>query len=96
MSNESYRYGFNNDVPMDQVEETLLLSTLAVESLQGRSGIRLDAEFQLEKEKRTCRISSTTEAGRQLARIFTGFLAREFGEQAFRVDRGESDDRRRT
>ena len=88
MSNAIYRYVFGEEIPMDQAGETLLLAALAVECLQGRSGIRLDAVFDLDPKTRQCTINTDTEVGQQIARIFTGFLAREFGEQTFQVARG--------
>ncbi len=91
MNEETYQYKFGGDVPMDQVEETLLLATLAVECLLGRSGIRLDAAFDLDPAARRGTISATTEAGKQIAKIFTGFLAHEFGEETFEVERVASD-----
>jgi hypothetical protein len=48
---------------------------------------RLDVGFVLDREKRTCVIGADKEAGRAVARIFTGFLIRQFGEDAFQVVR---------
>ena len=69
------------------VEESLLLAVLATESLHGRALIRLDASFCLDAGKRSCVVDAATEVGRAIARIFTGFLTREFGEEAFKVER---------
>ena len=87
MINESYRYVFADSIPMHAVEETLLLSVLATEAIHGRSGVNLDAKFHLDLEKRRCSVDAGTEVGRDIARIFTGFLTREFGESAFKVER---------
>ncbi len=82
-----YRYNFSDDVPFRDVEESLLLAVLATESLHGRSLVRLDASFCLDEKKRACVVDAGTEVGRHIARIFTGFLTREFGEEAFKVER---------
>lgn len=87
MDTGSYRYEFPGGVPIQDVEETLLLAALAVESLHGRSQLRLDAAFRLDKAERTCVVDARSEVGRSLARIFTGFLVREFGDEAFTVRR---------
>jgi len=87
MNREIYRYNFTAGVPFRDVEESLLLAVLATESLHGRSLVRLDASFCLEEKKRTCVVDAGTEVGRHIARIFTGFITREFGEEAFRVER---------
>jgi len=36
-------------------------------------------------------VDAATDVGRAIARIFTGFLTREFGEEAFKVERVESE-----
>ena len=92
MNRELYRYNFNSDVPLQDVEESLLLAVLATGSLHGRSQVRLDASFCLDAGKRACVVDAATDVGRSIASIFTGFLTREFGEEAFKVERiaGES------
>lgn len=87
MNRELYRYNFDSKVPIRDVEESLLLAVLAAESLHGRSLVRLDASFCLDSHKRSCIVDAATEVGRAIARIFTGFLTREFGEEAFKVER---------
>lgn len=96
MNREIYRYNFTAGVPFRDVEESLLLAVLATESLHGRSLVRLDASFCLEESSRTCVVDAGTEVGRHIARIFTGFITREFGEEAFRVERlGQSGEQER-
>ncbi len=63
---------FSDDVPLRDVEESLLLAVLATESLHGRSLVRLDASFCLDEKKRACAVDAGTEVGRHIARIFTG------------------------
>ena len=87
MDTNAYRYEFPPGVPMDEVEDTLMLSALAVECLHGRSQLRLDGAFRLDKPGRSCRVDARSHIGRRIARIFTGFLAREFGEHGFTVQR---------
>jgi hypothetical protein len=87
MNQETYRYSFNDGVPLKEVEESLLLAVLATECLQGRARVKMEASFQLDKEKRACVIDAGTEVGSNIARIFTGFLTREFGEEAFKINR---------
>jgi len=82
-----YTYRFNPDIPMDEVKDSLLLAVMAVEGLKGRTRIQLEARFQLDRTERSCVIDANTEVGENIARIFTGFLTKEFGEKAFRVKR---------
>jgi len=87
MANEIYRYRFADSVSMQEVEETLLLSIVAVEALHGRSRVNLDAEFTLDEKQRGCEVDAGNEVGCDIARIFTGLLTTEIGESAFSVDR---------
>jgi hypothetical protein len=87
MTQDTYRYRFDESMALREAEESLLLAVLAVESLYGRSPVRLDAAFCLDREKRSCVVDAGSEVGQAIARIFTGFLSRQFGEAAFRVER---------
>jgi len=72
---------------MDAVKDSLLLAVMAVEGLKGRARIQLEARFRLDRVERSCVINANTVVGDSIARIFTRFLAKEFGEQAFKVER---------
>ena len=87
MTPEIYRFRFEPDAPMKDVHESLLLSILAAEGLHGSSCIRLDVSFCTDDDKRALVVDARTEAGHTVARIFTNFLTRQFGEEMFRVER---------
>lgn len=90
MNQELYRYNFGAAVPFQDIEESLLLAVLAAECLHGRALVRLNASFRLDPTKRSCLVDAATEVGQAIARIFTGFLIREFGEKHFKVQRIEN------
>jgi hypothetical protein len=90
MTSGLYRYTFAPDVALDEVEGTLHLAVLATESLHGEAQVRLDAARCFDADRRACVIDAGTAVGRDLSRLFTGFLCREFGEDAFRVERVEA------
>lgn len=90
MTKDIYRYGFPADVPVAEIEASLLLSVLATESLHGEAQVRLDAAHYLDVDQRACVIDAGTSVGRDLNRLFVGFLRREFGEDAFTVERVDS------
>lgn len=90
MINYVYRYGFQPQVPLEEVEASLLLALLATESLHGEAQVRLDAAHYLDVDQRACVIDAGTPVGRDLNRLFVGFLRREFGEDAFTVERVDS------
>ncbi len=90
MTKQLYRYTFTAEAPIEEVEASLLLAVMATESLHGESQTRLDVAHFLDPTKRACVIDAGTPVGRDLNRLFVGFMGREFGEDAFRVERVES------
>lgn len=84
---QTYKYRFDQTVPAQELEDTFMLALIAVESLHGRSRVRMECCFKLDKEDRTCRIDATSQLGSDLARIFTGFATREYGEEAVMINR---------
>ena len=89
MSEPSYRYRIEGSVPIGEVEITLLLSIIAVESLHGESQARLDAGHTFDADARAVVIDAATAVGRDLNRLFAGFLVKEFGPNSFTVERTE-------
>ena len=82
-----YRYTFSEGASLDAIEASLVLSVLATESVFGRSRVRLEGRFALDRRSRTCTVQAGTEVGEHIARVFTGFLSQEIDERAFRVER---------
>jgi len=87
MAIERYRYVFCDEVPIEDIEASLLLAIFATESLHGESQVRLDVSHFLDTDRRVCVIDSGTAVGQDLNRLFVGFMRREFGEDSFRVER---------
>jgi hypothetical protein len=87
MSAEVYRYSFARCVPFEEVEASLILAVMAAESLHGQAQVRLDAGHALAAEERRVVIDASTPVGRDVNRLFVGFLSREFGEDSFEVAR---------
>jgi hypothetical protein len=90
MSKELYRYSFPSNVPLEEIEATLLLALWGAESLHGEPQVRLDAAHFLDPDRRACVIDAATPVGRDVNRLFVGFVQREFGADAFRVERVDS------
>ncbi len=87
MAGEIYSYSFEPTADMKQVEEVLLLATMAAEGLHGRSRIQLDASFRCNPQARTAQVDAGNDVGEAIGRIFTALLATTIGEPAFRVER---------
>ena len=93
MSKTVYRYQFENEVPLDQAEATLIMAIIAAEALHGQAEVRLSMRYLFGDEKHACVIDGDNEVTRQLVLIFTQFLIHEFGEDAFQVTLISKDDR---
>ena len=91
MNRERYRYLIRAEVPFEEVEASLELALLAAESIHGESQVRLDAAHATDATARCVVLDASTPVGRDLARLFTGFLRRGFGEDSFRVERGAAE-----
>ena len=90
MITDIYRYCFNEPVATEDVEASLLLAIWGCEALHGEAQTRLDASHYLDRAARACVIDAGTAVGRDLNRLFLTFLRREFGEDAFKVERVDS------
>lgn len=87
MATDLYRYEFNEAIPANEIETTLVLTLVAVESLHGESQTRLDAGHAFDAKQRSAVIDASTEVGRDFNRVFVGLISREFGAGSFRVKR---------
>ncbi|MBU1074442.1 hypothetical protein KKG45_14470 [bacterium] len=87
MRAEHYNYTFHSGTDMSQVEDTLVLATMAAEGLHGRCSIQLDASFKCDATALTAEVDVSTDVGRTIARIFTAILSSTIGETMFRVER---------
>ena len=88
MNQETYKYRFDPEtVPAQDMEDTFMLALMAVESLHSRPRVRMEVGFVIDKTNRICIINAITPVGQDLARIFTGFATREYGERAVHIER---------
>lgn len=90
MTHHIHRYQFPNDIPIEEIEASLLLAIFAAENLHGESLVRLDAAHAMDRDRRVCVIDANTQVGRDINQLFIGFVRREFGEDSFRVERVDS------
>lgn len=86
MQRDLYRYRFSASVPTRDIESTLRLAFLATECLHGESQVRMDGTHLWDPTRRVCVIDGSTDVGHDANRLFVGFLRREYGDGAFRVD----------
>jgi len=87
MTTNLYYYEFAPNVPLEDLENSLQLALLATECLHGVAQTRLDVTIYFDRAQRACVIDAETQVGRDLHKLFAGFLRLEFGADAFRAAR---------
>lgn len=87
MRKDLFCYEFAATVPADEIEATLALAVVAAESLHGETSVRLDCGHAFNADCRSCVIDAYSVVGRDLNRLFAGFVSCEFGATTFTVER---------
>jgi hypothetical protein len=78
-----YKIQFGRSLPVGMVDFHLMTAARAAESLYGRNAVRLDGAVRLNPKNRTVTIDAETQVGIDLAKMFMGFMAGDFGEKSF-------------
>lgn len=86
MKKQLYRVSFARSIQPRDIEETLVLSLIAVESLYGSTRVRMESRYHLDRDSRSCEIDTSNEVGLGLARIFIGYATLEYGEAAMFIE----------
>lgn len=81
------QFQFDQGVSLIDVEMSLHLAMFAAEGLYGRARVRLEAKYTFNQQDHTLAVDMRTEVGAAIVRLFTGLLLREYGEDAFEIDR---------
>jgi hypothetical protein len=82
-----YRYSLATDLSVEDFAAALALAYLATESLHGASQTRLDAAIFVAPAIKVCVMDASTPVGRDLNRLFVGFLSKVAGQDAFLTQR---------
>jgi len=86
MTRHAFRYQFTAGLSMGDLQDSLMLARLACEALHGDAPVRLEASYTFDLRQRSCELAADSEVGRDLNRVFTGFITKEFGPNSFRVE----------
>lgn len=81
----TYRFQFEPDVSLTEVEQTLHLALFAVEGLFGEARVRLEASYRLDERGDAILVNGISDVGAAVVKVFVGLLLREFGADAFQV-----------
>ena len=90
MTTGVFHFSFTPDISLDEAEMTLHLATFAAEGMYGKARVRLDFNYHVESERRLIFVDGTKEVGAAIVQAFAGLLLREFGEDAFSIERANS------
>lgn len=82
-----YRFKFDPSVPLEEAELTLQLALVAAEGLYGEARLRVDGGYFVNEDRRTISVDASTTVGQSIVNIYSGFLMREYGSDAFKVSR---------
>lgn len=85
MTGDTYRFTFDETVPLEDAELSLQLAVIAAAGLYGESRVRMELAYDAQESARTIVIARNGEIDSAAVRIFTAFLTREFGDDAFSV-----------
>src|SRR5688500_15590199 len=78
-------FHFRPHLSMYDVRGTLRLAQVAAESLHGIERVELEARCRVDRIRHHICIDTSTDAGRELALIFLGFVRKEFGPDCVSV-----------
>ena len=87
MKSDVYRFTLARVVDLIEAESTLQLAILATEGLLGEACVRMETSYHIDAPRCAVLIDGGTPAGNAVVRIFTAFITREFGADAFSVRR---------
>jgi hypothetical protein len=71
----------------DLLKALVLLAVKETELIFGRARRKLETTYRVSLAKPVCTIEGGTECGEHLAKLLSGFLIKQVGEDGFRVNR---------
>ena len=71
----------------DLLKALVLLAIKETELIFGHARRKLETNYHLSPGKAVCTIEGGTECGEHLAKLLSGFLIKQVGEEGFRVNR---------
>jgi hypothetical protein len=89
MTRTTYHFTFAAAVPMDAVEDALLLAAIAADAVADERDSARRTTHILDDKSGTCVIDARTAAGAVLVRVFFAYVSVMLGLRAFRVVTGE-------
>lgn len=85
----AYKFILNENTK-DGANILKLLFSMALketELIYGKAKVKLETNYKLNDSRGICLIESGTDCGEHLAKLLSGFLIRELGDNSFKVER---------
>jgi hypothetical protein len=71
----------------DLLKALVVMAARETDLVFSRARRKLETDFRLWAKKPICAVEGGTECGEHLAKLLSGFLIKQVGEEGFRVDR---------
>ncbi len=81
------RFTFSQEIEREVIETHLALAIVVAECMYGQARVRLNAAYLISNDGKQAAIDVSNEVGEHIARLFTGLIIRELGEEGFVVER---------
>jgi hypothetical protein len=81
------KFRFEQGPSRDSIETQLALAIRATESVYGSPRVRMGVGYLFSEDDRELAIDVSTEVGEHMARVFTGLVTWQLGEDGFTVER---------
>ena len=85
MTRTTYQFTFTSAVPMDAVEDALVVAAIAARAVTEEKSPGRRTTHALDERRRTCVVDARNAEGAALLRIFFAYVIVMFGVCAFRI-----------
>ena len=81
------RFRFSDEIEREAIETQLAQAVVGAECVFGQSRVRIGAAYVMADDGKQLAIDVSNEVGEHIAQLITGLITRQFGEDAFSVER---------
>lgn len=90
MKTYTYKFIITNPQNKNILKVLLTMALKETELIYGKAKVKLETNYKLYDNRPICLIEGGTESSKHLAKLLSGFLIKEVGEDNFKVERIEN------
>lgn len=90
MKTYTYKFIITNPQNKNILKVLLTMALKETELIYGKAKVKLETNYKLYDNRPICLIEGGTESSEHLAKLLSGFLIKEVGEDNFKVERIEN------